>query len=216
MLSLSHTTTCTLRLGFLRLSLGLAGVRDNRCIVLTSMVLWCHRTLCFTEYAHWKVSLTLYVPRIVMRISKKQSCLHYPLHQSPSRSIQHFCTGGASGNHIFFSFYLWGWVLSLLCKITSILCILQCQLYNFFGGYLGCLPSLHSGFGLFWNTKKMKSCAYFCFILADKSSCALSTPVPSPPTLTLFGGHLGCVSSLNSGFGLVWNTKYEVFCLFLF
>ena len=116
----------------------------------------------------------------------------------------------------FFSFYLWGWVLSLLCKITSILCILQCQLYNSFGGYLGCFPSLHSGFGLFGIPKKMKSCAYFCFILADKSSCALSTPVPSPPTLTLFAGHLGCVSSLNSGFGLVWNTKYEVFCLFLF
>ena len=31
-----------------------------------------------------------------------------------------------------------------------------------------------------------------------------------------FGGHLGCLSSSNSGFGLVWNTKNEVFCLFLF
>ena len=40
----------------------LAGVCDNRCIVLISMVLWCH--------------CTLYVPRIVMRILKKQSCLH--------------------------------------------------------------------------------------------------------------------------------------------
>ena len=34
--------------------------------------------------------------------------------------------------------------------------------------------------------------------------------------LPFFGGHLGCLSSSNSGFGLVWNTKNEVFCLFLF
>ena len=32
-LSLPFTTTCTLLLGFLRVSLGLSGMRDNRCIV---------------------------------------------------------------------------------------------------------------------------------------------------------------------------------------
>ena len=34
--------------------------------------------------------------------------------------------------------------------------------------------------------------------------------------LTFFGGHLWCVFFLDSGFGLVWNTKNEVLCLFLF
>ena len=46
----------------------------------------------------------------------------------------------------------------------------------------GGLSSLDSGFGLFWPFQnKMKSCAFFLSslsLLADKSSCALSTPGP--------------------------------------
>ena len=50
----------------------------------------------------------------------KLSSLH--LRPSPSRSIQHFCVSGASGDCI-----LWGRVPSFLCEITSILSIRQCQ-----------------------------------------------------------------------------------------
>ena len=148
------STTCTLRLGFLRLSLGLAGVRDNRCIVLTSMVLWCHRTLCFIKDPHWTVSLTLYAPASWCEFPKNKAVFTAIAPISIEINTTFLYGWRQWRPHFFVSFYLWGWVLSLLCKITSISCILQCQLYNFFGGYLGCFPSLHSGFGLFWNTKQ--------------------------------------------------------------
>ena len=49
------------------------------------------------------------------------------------------------------------------------------------GWFPGGLSSPDSGFGLFWPFQnKMKSCAFFfsLSLLADKSSCALSTPGP--------------------------------------